>query len=177
MNVGTMRAIDWYAGVPLCYLLALLRWLGTPLRGGRVPRVRRIVVIKMLGSGSIVLAAPAVRVLRAAHPGARISFVTFAENREVVALLGLADETLTVRRGNLAAFVLDTVRVLWRLRSPRPDLAVDLEFFSKYSLALAALSGARTLAGFHLTLEPWRRSLLDVRGYYNHYWHVKDIFL
>jgi ADP-heptose:LPS heptosyltransferase len=177
MNVRTMRAVDWYAGVPLCLGLAVLRRLTAFLRGGRPDRVRRIAVIKLLGSGSLMLAAPAIRALRTTHPGARITVVTFDENREVVDLLGLADETLTVRRGNLAAFVADTLRVVLRLRRAAPDLAVDLEFFSKYSLALAACSGARTLAGYHLTLEPWRRSLLDVRGYYNHYWHVKDIFL
>ncbi|MEK7476877.1 MAG: glycosyltransferase family 9 protein [Candidatus Coatesbacteria bacterium] len=177
MNVRTMRAVDWYAGVPLCYLLAVLRRLTAFLRGGRPDRVRRIAVIKLLGSGSLLLAAPAIRALRATHPGARITVVTFAENREVVELLGLADETVTIRRDRAVAFVADTLRAVRRLRRASPDLAVDLEFFSKYSLALAACSGARTLAGYHLTLEPWRRSLLDVRGYYNHYWHVKDIFL
>jgi len=177
MNVRMMRAVDWYAGIPVCYALAVLRWMTTPLRAMRAGRIRRIAVIKLLGSGSLMLAAPAVRALRATHPGSRIMVVTFDENREAVELLGMADEIVTVRRTGAAVFVVDTLRAIRRLRRARPDLAVDFEFFSKYSLVLAALSGATRLAGYHLTLEPWRRALLDVRGYYNHYWHVKDIFL
>ncbi len=177
MRIGFMRAVDWYLGIPACWALALLRGLTRPLRGRAPARYRRIVVIKLLGSGSLVLAAPALRALRDAHPGAVVTLVTFAENREVARLLGIADEILAIRRSSLRAFVLDANLTALRLMLRRPDLAVDLEFFSKFSVILAALSGAKVLAGFHLVLEPWRSALLDVRGYYNHYRHVKDIFL
>jgi ADP-heptose:LPS heptosyltransferase len=54
---------------------------------------------------------------------------------------------------------------------------IDLEFFAKFPLVLAGLAGVPKKAGFYLTQEPWRRTLLDVPGSYNHYFHTKDIFL
>lgn len=178
MTIGFMRAVDWYLGIPACWLLALVRAAVKPLRGRPAFPYRRIVVVKLLGSGSLVLAAPAIRALRDLHPSAKVTLVTFAENREVAGLLGLADEILTIRRSSAFAFILDAkLAVLKLLVLRRPDLAVDLEFFSKFSVILAALSGARVLAGFHLVLEPWRSALLDVKGYYNHYRHVREIFL
>lgn len=177
MTIGFMRAVDWYLGIPACWLLALIRTLASPLRGRPRSPHRRIVVIKLLGSGSLVLAAPAIAALRAAHPGVRLTLVTFSENREVAAMLGLADEMIAIRRSSMPAFILDSGMAVLALIRRRPDLAVDLEFFSKYSVILAALSNARVLAGFHLVLEPWRSALLDVKGYYNHYRHVQEIFL
>ncbi len=177
MTIGFMRAVDWYLGIPACWALALFRGVTRVIRGrSRLP-YRRIAVIKLLGSGSLVLAAPAIRALRETHPQARITLVTFAENRAVAILLGLADEIVVIRRSSPVLFAFDALAACVRLRFPRPDLAVDLEFFSKFSVILGALSGARVLAGFHLVLEPWRSALLDVKGYYNHYRHVKEIFL
>lgn len=179
MTIAGMRRVDWLAGVPLCALLGIwrrwLRWAG--LAGAARGAPRRIVAIKLLGSGSLLLAAPALRALKSAAAGSRLVLVTFAEQAAAARLLGVADEVLTIRRDSAAAFVADTVRVLVRLRRFRPDLAVDLEFFAKYSVMLAALSGATRVAGYDLRLEPWRRDLLDLRGYYNHYRHVRDIYL
>jgi ADP-heptose:LPS heptosyltransferase len=56
-------------------------------------------------------------------------------------------------------------------------LMIDFEFFAKFPLVLAGLAGVPKKAGFYLTQEPWRRTLLDVPGSYNHYYHTKDIFV
>jgi len=176
-----MRRIDWLAGIPLCAALGAWRrtWrrlgLGRPEPGA----ARRIVAFKLLGAGSLLLAAPALRALKDQGRGrsARLVLVTFREQAQAARLIGVADEILLIDRTGPGRFLLDTLRVIVRLRRFRPDLAVDLEFFAKYSVLLAALSGAPRVAGYDLRLEPWRQGLLDVRGYYNHYRHVREIFL
>ena len=52
-------------------------------RRPRAP-VRRILVIKFLGLGSVLLATPMVRRLRALYPDAHIAFLTFDTNAELV---------------------------------------------------------------------------------------------
>ena len=42
---------------------------------------------------------------------------------------------------------------------------------------LGSLAGIPQKAGFYLTLENWRRELLDFPGLYNSYFHTSDIFL
>jgi ADP-heptose:LPS heptosyltransferase len=176
MKASFMRAVDWYVGLPICMALAAGRVLVRP-RARPSGNPRTVLVIKFLGAGSICLAAPMLRATRDLYPSARVHFLTFAENAAAVRLLGLVDEVHTVRRDRLGAFVRDTLHVIRRLRRERIDLALDLEFFAKYPLIFCALAKVRRIAGFYLTLEPWLRRLLDVHGYYNHYFHVKDIFL
>jgi hypothetical protein len=54
---------------------------------------------------------------------------------------------------------------------------IDLEFYAKFPLVLASLGNVTKKAGFYMNPDPWRRELLDVPGWYNHYFHTKDIFL
>lgn len=171
-----MRALDWYAGVPLCYVLAWwerIRSLFPHRRGD----IRNVLFIKFFGIGSIILSAPAVEAVRKEFPHARVHYLTFASNKEALSLLGLADNIYTIETRSFGAFVFSTIRTVLSLRRVGIDLAFDLEFFAKFPLVVATLIGAKRKAGFYLMFESWRKSLLDYLGYYNHYWHVKDIFL
>ncbi|MCL5012190.1 MAG: glycosyltransferase family 9 protein [Patescibacteria group bacterium] len=69
------------------------------------------------------------------------------------------------------------LRSVWNIRREKIDLMFDFEFFSKLPLIVGALGNIRQRAGFYLVSEWWRRKLLTFHGYYNHYYHVKDIFL
>ena len=61
MKLSTMRHIDYWVGVPVCYLLSL--WI--KLRDAVVPRERdrkgRILFIELSEMGSTILAAPAIQ--------------------------------------------------------------------------------------------------------------------
>lgn len=176
MKARTMRTIDWYVGVPVCYLLALYEMVRSlfPRRRGEV---RNILFIKFFGLGSIVLSTPAVAAAREHYPRATIHYLTFAGNREALELLRCADRAHYIETGSATAFVVSTLRAIAHLRRAKIDLVFDLEFFAKFPLIVATLIGASRKAGFYLTFEYWRRRLLQDLGYYNHYWHVKDIFL
>jgi ADP-heptose:LPS heptosyltransferase len=54
-----------------------------------------------------------------------------------------------LRSGGLVAVAVDTLRAIARLRREGIDTAIDFEFFSRFSGALAYLSGARIRVGFH----------------------------
>ena len=176
VNVKLMRRIDGLVGNLLCSALAAGKELSRPFAAPPGP-VKNIVVMKFFGMGSIVVASPAVVALRDQHPGARIHFVTFKGNRDILEILGLTDVNHYIDPSTPASFTRTTLGVIRALREARCELAVDLEFFAKFPLTLASLAGIPKKAGFYLQSEAWRRSLLDVTGIYNHYFHTKDIFL
>src|SRR5689334_15993504 len=136
-----LQAADKLLGFVACTLLQPLRWLRR--RPPREPRrVERVLLVKFWGIGSLQLLTPAVRVLRARHPEARLVLLTLRENGAVARGLGAFDEVLELdlasgRRipgwtrlfARLAALVV-------RLRAGRFDAVYDFEFFTRFSALL-----------------------------------------
>jgi ADP-heptose:LPS heptosyltransferase len=176
VNVELMRRIDAVVGNLACSVLATAKQVQAPFLRPR-SEVRKIVVMKFFGMGSIVVSSPSLVALRDLYPGAEIHFVTFKGNRDLLELMGLTDKNYYIDPSTPAAFTKSTLATIRALRSEDCDLAIDLEFFAKFPLVLASLAGVPRKAGFYLTMEAWRRTLLDVMGSYNHYYHTKDIFL
>lgn len=175
-DVKLMRRLDSQVGNLACSVLAVAKKLGLPRADPDAP-IRKIAVAKFFGLGSLVVASPALAALREAYPGAEIHFVTFESNRAILDILGVADRGWFVDNTTPKAFAASTLAVARGLRKEGIDLLVDFEFFAKFPLVLGSLANIKRFAGFCLTPEPWRMSLLDVPGTYNHYFHTKDIFL
>ncbi|WP_394844299.1 glycosyltransferase family 9 protein [Pendulispora brunnea] len=180
-NVSLMRWIDDRVGNLACNALAykkrLLSLLERSKNNGALPSFKKIAVMKFFGFGSIVVASPALAALRESFPDAEILFVTFKSNKDILEILRVADRALFIDTSSLQAFTTSTLQVAATLRREKVDLALDLEFFAKFPLVLANLAGIKQSAGYYLTQEHWRRTLLDIPGSYNHYFHTKDIFL
>ncbi|WP_394833823.1 glycosyltransferase family 9 protein [Pendulispora rubella] len=179
-NVSVMRWIDDKAGNLACNAFALKKRLLSVLertKGGAPQEFKKIAVMKFFGFGSVIVSSPALVALRESFPEAEILFVTFKSNKEILDILNIADRALFIDTSNLPSFVASTLEVAAKLRREKVDLALDLEFFAKFPLVLANLAGIKLSAGYYLTQEHWRRTLLDVPGSYNHYFHTKDIFL
>lgn len=170
-----MRRLDRLLGDAACNVLATWHRVKKPF--SRPRKVQRIAVMKFFGMGSIVVASRSLAALRDCYPGAELHFVTFASNRAILEILGMTDHNHYVDPSTPQAFVKTTLAVAAALRKAGCDLALDLEFFAKFPLVLASMAGIPHKAGFYLTLENWRRELLDTSGFYNPYFHTSDIFL
>jgi lipopolysaccharide heptosyltransferase II len=162
-----MIRLDQGLGLPLCLLAFLLH---QPARLLRRPRsdapVRRILVIKFLGLGSILLSTPLLRRLRERWPDARITFLTFASNAELLGRLSCVDEVLVVSRRSAWVLLASVPALLLALRRARFDLAIDLEFYSRLSNLVSWASGARRRLGFFVRAR-WRGTLLTDPVYFN----------
>lgn len=170
--------IDRRVGPILCALLLFAKRLTRREAPILAPdEVRRVLLVKLWGMGSIVLASPTLRELRTQYPGARIDFLTLREN---AALLDFYDEVdrvhaLDLSRG-IARFLLDTLLLLGRLRRERYDLLLDLEFFTRFSAIASYLVRPRRSHGF--SAKGSRRGRLhDVEAPFNSYHHVALNFL
>lgn len=175
MNIRTMKAIDRYVGGPLCLLLDFCQRLRSPFLRHETRPLRRILLMKFFGLGSILLATPMLRAIRLRHPEASIGFLTFAGNREMVERLGLADVIYTLRTDTPMNFAGDLFHTLGELRRNSYDVAIDMEFFSKFSTIVTYLSGSPMRIGYFLR-QMWRGNLLTEQVYYNHYKHITEVF-
>jgi lipopolysaccharide heptosyltransferase II len=170
--------IDRFIGPSLCAILLVVRRLFGRQRAMPQPEeVRRILLLKMWGMGSIVLASPMLARLRERHPAARIDFVSLAENQAIVGLYPHVDRVIGIdlSRGVLP-FLVDTLRTIGSLRRERYDLLVDLEFFTRFSAIFSFLVAPRWSHGFSAKGR-WRGKLHDVEAPFNAYVHVAQNFL
>jgi ADP-heptose:LPS heptosyltransferase len=177
----TLQWIDRRVGVPVGLLLTCLRRIGDLLGGpGAGGPVSSILFLKLAEQGSTVLAHEAVR--RAVERVGRqnVHFLVFEENRFIVDLIGLIppENVLEVRTRSAWAMAVSAARALRAIRRRRFDACIDLEFFARFSAAIAYLTGARSRVGFHAYFGegPYRGDLMTHRVLYNPHLHASRTF-
>ena len=178
MKLRTMRAVDYWIGIPLCFLGTLVvRLLGTP-KGPEKPR--RILFVELSEMGSTVIANPALQKAKDAL-GAEIFFLIFERNVECLHLLPTVPESniVTIRETSVIALAIDSLRFLRWVRKAKIDTVVDMELFSRYSGLLTGLSGARRRVGFHRFHAEglYRGEMLTHRVNYNGHIHMAKNFI
>lgn len=181
MNVQYMLRADKWVGMPLCFLLSLLRCLGAGRLPVRASTPRKLLLVKLAEQGSTVLAYPALQ--RAVELVGRenVYFIALKENRFIVDLLGVIPEenVITMTHKNIPDFIRSGLAALGQVRRLRFDAVVDLEFFSRGTAALTFLTGAKTRVGFHsfYGAGPYRGNLMTHRLLYNPHLHTTETFL
>jgi ADP-heptose:LPS heptosyltransferase len=173
-----MRAVDFWIGVPLCFLSTLLvRVLPRP-KGPQRPR--RVLFIELSEMGSTVIANPAMQKAKD-ELGAEIFFLIFERNVDSLRLLNTVPEAniVTIREHNFLALALDSLRFLRWVRKSKIDTVVDLELFSRYSALLTGLSGAPRRVGFYrFHCEGlYRGEMMTHRVNYNGHIHIAKNFV
>ena len=94
MNVTLMRFIDNTAGVGVCWGLSAVDSMRSLFGKGRVDNskpVKRVLAIKLLGLGTILLTPGLIKSLRKLIPGVQVDFLTFEQFRPAVELVGGID--------------------------------------------------------------------------------------
>lgn len=178
MKLQTMRAVDYWIGIPLCFFFTqVVRLMGTP-RGPDKPR--RVLFIELSEMGSTVIANPAMQKAKDSL-GAEIFFLIFERNVESLRLLPTVPEAniVTIRETSLTALVSDTLKFLRWVRKAKIDTVVDMELFSRYSGLLTGLSGARRRVGFHKFHAEglYRGEMLTHRVGHNGHIHMAKNFI
>lgn len=180
MNLGTMRKLDRWLGVPLCSALTALRAMRW-LRGARSSRpVQRILLVKLAEQGSTVLAASAIHRATELVGPANVYMLVFQENRFIVDMLGMIppENVITIRTKGIVQTLANTLAALRRVRRLKMDAAVDMEFFARSTAAISYLSGARMRIGFHAFQGegPYRGNLMTHRLRFNPHMHAAQTF-
>jgi len=177
LSIKTMKFIDKYLGIALCFLLSVFNKIKFLHRDGRRRTVRRILIIKFWGLGSIVFLLPLITEIRKKYPDAKIYFLTLFQNKELAELVKSIDEVITLRIGSLIHFVFACLFMLFKLRTKKFDLLYDCEFFARFSAIVSYLSGAKETIGYYSSSEKLRGALYTKKVLFDPSVHVWKAFM
>ncbi len=178
-----MRAIDFWVGIPLTFLLTaidrILRLVG--LTASPVGAPRNILFIQLAEMGTMVVAYPSLRRARELFPDATLHFLCFTQIRSSVEMLEVIapENIVTIDADSVTSLVRDTAALPWRARRRRIDTVINMEAFVRYSSVLSYLSGARRRVGFHRFNQEglYTGDLLTHKVLYNAHVHAAHSFL
>jgi ADP-heptose:LPS heptosyltransferase len=176
----TLQWIDRRIGAPICFLLTLVRKVEL-LFGSPAPvAVKSILFLKLAEQGSTVLAHGAVTRAVAKVGRGNVYFLVFEENRFIVDVIGLVPpgNVFTVRTGSAWTMATSALSVISQIRRKRIDACIDMEFFARFSAAIAFVTGIPTRVGFHVFFGegPYRGDLMTHRLLYNPHLHTSRAF-
>jgi ADP-heptose:LPS heptosyltransferase len=180
MKVDTMRQIDYYIGVPLCFLGSIVQRLLKLLIKNDMKPPKKVLFIELSEMGSAILVDPAMRKLQK-ETGADLYFAIFRKNKPSLDLLGTipAENIYTIREHNMFAFVFDTLRFFFWSRKIKIEAVIDLELFSRFTALLVGFSGAPYKIGFHAYYNEglYRGNFLSHKVAYNPHIHIAKNFI
>lgn len=182
MTVNTMRIIDKWVGVPLCFFISPFCWFADLLRGARrkKPDTRRTLFIELSEMGSAIIADPAMRKLRA-EGSAELFFVIFSKNYKSLEILKTIpeDHVFKMKADNFFSLIGDVFRFLVWCRRKKISTVIDLELFSRFTALLGFFSGARSRVGFTSLHDEglYRGNLVNKKVRYNPHVHVAVNFV
>ncbi len=173
-----MRAVDYWIGIPLCFLMSqVVRILP---KASHPAKPKRILFIELSEMGSTIIANPAMQKAKA-ELDAEIFFLIFERNVDSLRLLNTVPEAniVTIRETSLPVLVMDSIRFLFWARKAKIDTVVDLELFSRYSALLTGLSGAMRRVGFYRFHSEglYRGEMMTHRVNYNGHIHIAKNFV
>ena len=90
-------------------------------------------------------------------------------------ILSLADELLIIDTKNPFVLIGSIWRTIFYCHRKKIDIAMDIEFYSKFSTIMSFLSGAPLRMGFYIA-RFWRDSLVNVPIYFNYSRHILEIY-
>ncbi len=182
MGVDTLRLLDRIVGIPLCWLLSVVRRLGQALVPAKpLPVPRKVLIIKLSEMGSTVLAYPAIEELKKRIPGVELFFLVFKNNAAIVDVLDIVPDgnIITIDYGSLDRLLISGFRAMKRLLTERIDTTIDMDFFSRLTALVAMLVCRGNRVGFHRYNDEglYRGNLLTHRVLYSPHIHTSAAFM
>jgi ADP-heptose:LPS heptosyltransferase len=156
--------------------------LGALLRRDHRLRVgKEIVWMKMLGGGSLLLAMPALRGFRRAHPHTRMVLITTPAVKPFAELIGVFDEYRIIDNRGAPRLIWSAIVAL--MKTLRADCIIDLEVHSRLTTVFTTLTMARNRVSFWLEDIFWRKGLAShliffnrSSGSFHFYDRIADLF-
>ncbi len=183
MKIKIVRFIDYWLGIPLCFLFSVIskakNFLFHKVRPISCPR--KILFIEFSEMGSSILAYSAMVKAKKLYPKAELYFLIFQENKEVLDFIDVipSQNIITIRFNPFTFFLGDMIKSIHHIRKNNIDTVIDLELFTRFSAIFTYLTGAVTRVGFYrFTLEGlYRGDLHTHKVKYNPYFHIRENFI
>jgi ADP-heptose:LPS heptosyltransferase len=182
MTVDTMRKIDRWAGVPICFFLSIFSFLTGWLRFSRKkePDLSRTLFIELSEMGSTIIVDPAMQKLKQ-KGGAELYFAIFKDNYKSLEILNTVpkENIFTMRNDNFFRLIIEIFRFISWCRSKKITCVIDLELFSRFTALLSFFSFAPYRIGFASFHDEglYRGRLINRPVRYNPHVHMSVNFM
>jgi ADP-heptose:LPS heptosyltransferase len=182
MNVDSMRKIDRWVGMPLCFLLSIIIWISARIRflKKKNPELSNVLFIELSEMGSAIIVDPAMRKLQQSG-GSELFFAIFEDNYKSLKILQTVPEknVFKMRSSGLLVLAFDVLRFMVWSRKHKIKTVIDLELFSRFTALLCGLSGARSRVGYASYHDEglYRGNIINFPVRYNAHVHVSINFM
>ncbi|MGZ5303034.1 MAG: glycosyltransferase family 9 protein [Bacteroidia bacterium] len=177
MLLATKQFIDNAIGTLLVAVnLPLARLFGWLLkRNHSVEKPpKNILVIKILGLGSVILASDALQAIRKKYPQAKMILLCSKSVKAGIEPLGLFDDIWTTHDKNFFTLAGSAINILWQSWKLKDLWVIDLEVYSKLTTIFSLWTLARNRFGFQLNQTHFRNNLNTHNIYFNQFCAVED---
>ncbi|MEK7274070.1 MAG: glycosyltransferase family 9 protein [Candidatus Desantisbacteria bacterium] len=174
-KVEIFKLIDKLIGTPLCFLLGII---DKPFKRKLPPSadIKKILVIKLVAIGDLVVALPALRALKQGFPHAHLTLMTTPRVREVVEGCPYLDEIIYYDILGKDKGISGLIKLIHTLKTKKFDLALELDHYYRITSLITYLSGIKNRAGFDLPGQG-RRGLVTIKSPYLINKHEVEAFL
>lgn len=180
MKINFMRNVDYFVGVPVAFVLTMIRKIFSRLLQKVSSKPKNILFIELSEMGSAILADPAMRKAEKVFD-AQLFFCIFSKNKDSLFLLNTIDKKniFVIREDYFINLLIDTIKFLFWARQRKIDTVIDLELFSRFTAVLTGLSGAKNKVGFFAFYQEglYRGDLLTHKVVYNPHIHISKNFM
>lgn len=152
MKLKSKIYIDKLLGIPSVFFLnniSIFLQLFRKKKAAVHLKVKRIVICKLMGMGSIIQSTPLLMTLRANHPQAEITFITSPRNCSLLQTFPFIDKIVIINDKSLLSLISTSLKASLIQWFRRTDIFIDLEIYSFFTKILTLLSLPRYKLGFY----------------------------
>lgn len=177
VKLATLQRIENLLGSIVCAALSLPAFF---LKNNKTPdrlKIKKILVIKFFGIGSLILAIPFFKAVRKHFPNAEIHLLTLQANRPLMDMVPDVDHVHYINLGdNVFSAIMAFSKGLLATAYGRYDVLIDMEFYTRASSIVTFFSLAPVRIGYH-SRGVYRGHLHSHHVPFNVYRHVIRNFL
>lgn len=172
MNLKIKQSIDNLIGGTLVALhLMPVRVLGKLLRINHQLKddPKHIIVIKMLGLGSLILAGDALLALKKRYPNTQFILIGGRALKDTAPLLQLFDRIWIVDDGNFFSMIQSTLGIVLKCLKLRNKWSFDFEVYSRLTTIFSLYTFSKNRFGFEFEKVNFRNYLNTHNTYFNQF--------
>jgi heptosyltransferase-2 len=174
-KVELLKKVDKLLGTPIGGMLGAFNEF-VSRKSASVLASQRILIIKLVAIGDLVLCLPTVRAIRKSFGSSHIAMLVTPRVREVVEGCPYLDETIYYDILGEDKGIKGLLKIIRQLRKRKFDLIIELEQYYRITTLIAYFSGVKNRVGFDLPGQG-RRGLYTIRVPYLIDKHEVEAFL
>jgi len=169
MVIRIIRVVDYYVGIPTCFVIGILdKFLNVFRKSVVTTNPEKILLVKTWGIGNIILMLPAMKAVREKYPEAQIYFFSLKNNREILEGNPYINDCFMLDMDGLRAFITSVAENIRLLRGEGIDCILDFDQFARFTALLSFVIGiGKRRIGFNTRGQGKKYVFTDLVDYNN----------